>query len=101
MSTRRLSLVVAACAAAVYAGALWNRFALDDNPVVHFNTLVLSGSGVWRAFLRPYWPPELGGGMYRPLTLATYALDWRVGWTAWFHAANVLWHAGEIGRAHV
>ena len=94
MSTRRLSLVVAACAAAVYAGALWNRFALDDNPVVHFNTLVLSGSGVWRAFLQPYWPPELGGGMYRPLTLATYALDWRVGWTAWFHAANVLWHAG-------
>ncbi len=94
MSPKRLSAVVAACAAVFYLGALWNRFALDDNPVVHFNTLVLSVSGVWRAFLSPYWPPELGGGMYRPLTLATYALDWRVGWTAWFHAVNVLWHAG-------
>jgi hypothetical protein len=49
---------------------------------------------VWRAFVSPYWPPELGGGMYRPLPLASYALDWRVATTAWFHAVNVLWHAG-------
>ncbi len=94
MSPKRQSAIVATCATVFYLGALWNRFALDDNPVVHFNTLVLGLSGVWRAFLSPYWPPELGGGMYRPLTLATYALDWRVGWTAWFHAVNVLWHAG-------
>ncbi|HKW39875.1 MAG TPA: hypothetical protein VJN39_01375 [Gemmatimonadales bacterium] len=94
MSPKRLVLVVAVCAVAVYLGSLWNEFALDDNPVVRFNSLVLSFSGVWRAFVSPYWPPELGGGMYRPLPLATYALDWQLGWTAWFHAVNVLWHAG-------
>lgn len=94
MGPKRLCLAVGACAVVVYVGALWNEFALDDNPVVRFNSLVLNASGLWRAFVSPYWPPELGGGMYRPLPLASYALDWRLGWTAWFHAVNVLWHAG-------
>jgi hypothetical protein len=91
---KRVYLMVAACAMLAYLGTLANRFALDDNPVVRFNALVLDWSGVWRAFVSPYWPPELGGGMYRPLPLASYALDWRVATTAWFHAVNVLWHAG-------
>ena len=94
MNAKRVYLVVAVCAVLVYLTALANRFALDDNPVVRFNTLVLDWSGVWRAFISPYWPPELGGGMYRPLPLASYALDWRFGSPAWFHAVNVLWHAG-------
>src|SRR5437899_9769704 len=34
--------------------------------------------------------------MYRPLPLATYAADWAIagGHPAWFHALNLLWHAG-------
>jgi hypothetical protein len=32
--------------------------------------------------------------MYRPLPLATYAIDWLLGWPAWFHAVNVMWHVG-------
>jgi hypothetical protein len=32
--------------------------------------------------------------MYRPLTVSTYALDWKVGWVPWFHAVNLFWHAG-------
>ena len=78
----------------VYVGALWNRFALDDNPVVLFNPLLHAPGSVWRAFLTSYWPPEVGGGLYRPLAIASYALDWRVGEVAWFHAVNLLWHAG-------
>ena len=70
MSARRLYAAVALCAAVVYAGALWNQFALDDNQIVRFNKLVLDFSGVWRAFLSPYWPPVVGGGLYRPLPLA-------------------------------
>lgn len=94
MRPSRLALIVAGCAVVVYLGSLSNEFALDDNPVVRFNSLVLSISGVWRGFVSPYWPPDLGGGMYRPLPLASYALDWRLGWPAWFHAVNVMWHAG-------
>jgi hypothetical protein len=79
----------------VHVGALWNHFALDDNQIVQFNKLVLQFSGVWRAFVSPYWPPVIGGGMYRPFPLASYALDWQLGGAAWwFHAVNVAWHAG-------
>jgi len=95
VTARRLYAVVALCAVAVHVGALWNHFALDDNQIVQFNKLVLQFSGVWRAFVSPYWPPVIGGGMYRPLPLASYALDWQLGGAAWwFHAVNVAWHAG-------
>ncbi len=95
MSARRLYAAVAICATVVYVGALWNQFALDDNQIVRFNNLVLQFSGVWRAFVSPYWPPVIGGGLYRPLPLASYAIDWQLSGAAWwFHAVNIAWHAG-------
>jgi len=89
----RLYAVVGVCASIVYLGALWNRWALDDMLIIYTNPLVHSLAGVWRAFGESYWPLSLGGAFYRPLTLATYALDWRVGSPAWFHAVNLVWHA--------
>jgi hypothetical protein len=95
MNARRIYLVVAAVAVLVYLGALWNRWALDDIPIIYYNPLVHTLSGAWRAFTLPYWPLVLGGGdLYRPLTIASYAVDWWVGRVAWFHAVNVVWHAG-------
>lgn len=93
MSGRRLYGVVAACAAVVYIGALWNRFAVDDLYIIVWNPLVHSFAGVWQAFGAPYWPAELGGKLYRPLAVATYALDGLVGDAPWFHGVNLLWHA--------
>ncbi len=94
MTPKRVFLVVAVCAAVVYLGALWNRFAFDDLPIVLWNSLFRQ-PGAWRrAFASSYWPPEMGGGMYRPLTVASYAVDWLVARAAWFHAVNLLWHAG-------
>jgi protein O-mannosyl-transferase len=90
----RAETAVAACAVVVYLGALGNRFALDDNQIVAFNALVKHFSGVWQAFTAPYWPPDIGGGLYRPLPIASYALDWSLGGaTWWFHAVNLAWHA--------
>jgi hypothetical protein len=91
---RRIYLVVGAVALVVYLGALGNRFAMDDIPLVARNPLVQSISGVWRAFAAPYWPPDFGGHMYRPLAVATWALDQRVGGTPWFHLVSVMWHVG-------
>ena len=93
---RRLYLVVAACALVPYVPALWNGFAMDDLYIIAWNPLVHSLHGAWRAFGGPYWPPDLGGQMYRPLPLATFALDWSLarGHPALFHAMNLLWHAG-------
>ncbi|MGH7699898.1 MAG: hypothetical protein ACREMJ_05200 [Gemmatimonadales bacterium] len=93
-TARRLYAAVAACAAVVYAGALWNRFAMDDLYIIVQNPLVHDPAGLWRAFTAPYWPAEWGGKMYRPLAIATYALDWQFHSPAWFHAVNVAWHAG-------
>ena len=94
MNGKRLYAVVAACAVVVYLGALWNRFAWDDTFIILGSDLVKSSSGWWRAFASVYWPPAIGGGMYRPLTLATYVLDWHLDGVVLFHAVNVLWHAG-------
>ncbi len=93
MDTRRLYATVAACAAVVYLGALWNRFAVDDFPIVVLNPLVADASGIWQAFVAPYWSPNLGGHMYRPLAIASFALDHLIDGAAWFHAVNLLWHA--------
>jgi len=94
MTPKRMFLAVALCAVVVYLGALWNQFALDDVPIIALNPLVVHPSGLWRAFAAPYWTPDLGGHMYRPLVIAGFALDALVDGTAWFHAVNLLWHAG-------
>ena len=94
MKDKRLYLAVAACAVVVHIGALWNQFAMDDVAIIVWNPLVQSGTGVWRAFGAPYWPANLGGLVYRPLPVASYAIDWQFHSAAWFHAVNLLWHAG-------
>lgn len=94
MSPKRLAVVIAACALVVHLGALFNGFALDDVAIIMLNPLVRSGEGLWRSFLQPYWPADLGGKMYRPLPIASYTADALLGVPWWFHAVNLLWHAG-------
>jgi protein O-mannosyl-transferase len=90
---RRLYAVVAACALVVYAGALWNRFAGDDLYIVVLDPLVHHASGLWRAFGSSYWAGNLNTTVYRPLAVATFALDWLIDGAVWFHLVNLLWHA--------
>ncbi len=94
MTGSRVYVAVALCAVVVYLGALWNKFALDDLPIIALNPLVVQPGGIWRAFTAPYWSADFGGHMYRPLVIAGFALDALVDGTAWFHAVNLLWHAG-------
>src|SRR5207244_5361935 len=76
-----------------YLGALWNRWAWDDLTIIYTNAFVHTPSALWRAFAAAYWPDAFGGGLYRPLTIASYAVDWQLGAAAWFHGVNLLWHA--------
>ena len=55
VSPKRLYGAVAACSIIVYLGALWNRFAVDDLPIIVLNPLVTDPSGMWRTFAAPYW----------------------------------------------
>jgi hypothetical protein len=88
----RIYWAVAACATVVYLGALWNRWALDDLEMIANNALVHSSDGWWRTFVSSYWPVEFGAYLYRPLTVATYVLDWHLDGPMLFHAVNVAWH---------
>lgn len=94
LSSRRIYLTVAAVAIVVHLGALWNRFAQDDVAIILLNPVLRTSAGLWRAFLEPYWPPDFGGNLYRPLTIATFAIDRLLGQAWWFHLGNLLWHAG-------
>jgi hypothetical protein len=94
VSTRRIYWTVALCAIVTYLGSLANHYAWDDTPIIVNNALVHSWSGLWKSFTAPYWPPSWGGLVYRPVLLATFVLDWKVGGTVFPHAINILWHAG-------
>ena len=83
-------------AAGVHLNSLANGFALDDYFVIERNPQVQGldrlGNAVTGAYL-PTGPARLG--MYRPVTSATFAVDWDL-WDArpfGFHLVNVLLHA--------
>ncbi|MBA3558459.1 MAG: hypothetical protein H0W30_07635 [Gemmatimonadaceae bacterium] len=92
---RYAPFVIALVSMLVYANALANGYVLDDRGVLLGNPLVSSLSGVWKAFANSYWPLPNTGGQYRPLAIATFAIDWAISGGAawWMHAANMLWHA--------
>ncbi len=95
MTVRRGALVAAAVAAVVYLPSLGNRFALDDEMIVERNPAAHTVAGALAAFDQPYWPPEHGAGLYRPLVVLSFAVDWQLsgGSATWLHAVNVAWHA--------
>ena len=80
-----IGLVAVLC----YANALQNGFALDDNGIIADNASVHSLSALWRAYANPYWP-DGNGGQYRPLAIASFALDW-----ALCIAAGATWHGQQ------
>jgi len=91
----RASIVVALLAVATYANSLSNGFAYDDNLILPRNPATVSGD--WRsAAASPYQPDALtGAGLYRPLTSASFALEWLAfeGRPVGFHLSNVVVHA--------
>jgi protein O-mannosyl-transferase len=86
--------LIFAVAFALYLPTVRYDFVQDDrvivagNPAVHSLSLAVSG------FARAYWPPPNTGGLYRPVTILSYAVDWALaGGQPWlFHLMNALWH---------
>lgn len=86
--------LIFAVAVALYLPTVTYDFVQDDRVIVVGNPAVHSFSQAVRGFSRPYWPPPNAGGLYRPLTILSYAVDWRLtGGRPWlFHLMNSLWH---------
>lgn len=95
-STWRAGLLVVLAATAAYANSVGNGFAYDDNWVVASNEIVTQ-QRFGEMLGTPYWPGAVEGtGNYRPLTIASFAAEWRLfdGAPWGFHAVSVLAHAG-------
>jgi len=77
-----------------YGNSVLNGFAYDDNTIIEGNPVVTEGRVV-DALSSSYWPQVVAGsGIYRPITLSSFALEWRLwnGHPAGFHLVNVLVH---------
>jgi hypothetical protein len=72
--------------------SLWSGFAYDDNGIIKDNARAHALSDFVNFFVTGYWPRELGGSLYRPLTIARFAVQWTVGGGSplVFHAVNLL-----------
>ena len=90
-----LILSIAALALAASLTSLHNGFVYDDQAVIATNEHVHSLSGLWQRFSEPYWPADRGTGLYRPLTIVLFALEWAIGGGTpfVFHLTNVLLYA--------
>ena len=69
-------------------------FVQDDRGIIVGNSAAHSLGAAVRAFDQPYWPPPARGGLYRPATVVTYAVDWGLsgGRPGWFHFVNAILH---------
>ncbi len=95
LRTRELTLIVLLAAVAVYANSVGNGFALDDVWIIARNRHVFAFRSWQEIWLGTYWPSNgVAAGLYRPLTIWLYMLEWRLGggdpWV--FHLSNVLLH---------
>ncbi len=90
----RAALLVVLVAVGTYANSVPNGFAYDDNTIIVGRPLVTEGRVV-DALTSSYWQQAVnGGGLYRPVTLASFALEWKLwnGHPAGFHLMNVAVH---------
>ncbi|MBI1967770.1 MAG: hypothetical protein HYS40_07255 [Gemmatimonadetes bacterium] len=87
-------VAVFAVAVALYLPTVQYGFVQDDRGIIAANPAAHSIGAALRAVARPYWPPPAEGGLYRPLTILSFAIDWAVagGRPGWFHLMNALWH---------
>lgn len=101
LSTPRAALLAGALASVIHVDSLRNDWALDDHPVIARNPAAHSPGAALAAAFSPYWPPEdgLSAGLYRPLTVLSYGVDWAFsgGRPWWFHLVNVLLHGAVTG----
>jgi len=91
------SAVLGALAVAAFLNSLSNGFVLDDRLLIVHNPLVRTPVDVRAIFTSSYWPPEFWDGMYRPLLVLSFALNYAASGLRPFsyHLINVLLHAAN------
>jgi len=88
---RRGAIAIALLATLASVTSLVNGFTYDDRLLILDNPRVHHLAHLGRLWAQTYWPPWMGAGLYRPLTMSAFMVEWTVGGGApWvFHATNV------------
>ena len=91
--TGRYLAIALALGLAAYANSLGNGFTFDDFPIVVKNPLVRTFD-LSRHFSSSYWPDRPEFGLYRPLTVLSYSVNYWLGGLApgGYHAVNLAIH---------
>jgi tetratricopeptide (TPR) repeat protein len=93
-STWALIAAAAVIVGICYANSLPNGFILDDYHVVSVNPAIRTIAPL-QFFKKPYWGTNRSAGIYRPLTIFSFALEyplWRQ-WAGGYRLTNMLLHA--------
>jgi tetratricopeptide (TPR) repeat protein len=89
-------ICVALASVLVYANSLGNKFAYDDVVIIEQRESAHGVENIPDLISEPYWVEDyFAGGIYRPLTMASFALDWSI-WNGnpfGLHLVNVVLHA--------
>jgi tetratricopeptide (TPR) repeat protein len=93
-------LLLVSLAVIPYLNTFGNQFALDDIDIIVKNPIIENVTNVGKIFATHYWgrgqniDQDTDPGLYRPLTVFTYAIDyhfWKLDPTG-YHLVNVLLH---------
>lgn len=79
----------------LFGNGINGDFVFDDRSVIVGHPLMEDSVGVFKAFLHPYHFDRPQSGLYRPLTTASYVLNWHIfsGHSQGFHLVNIFLHA--------
>lgn len=89
----RLAILVLAVGPAL--GLLRHEFTFDSLLIIRDNAAVHSLAAPWELFAQQYWPPPYIGGLYRPLSILLFSMEWAVGGGGplLFHAVSIVLYA--------
>ena len=89
MNQRQRVLLLLTISMLVYANTLWNGFVFDDEMYIFTNQQVI------RPTLPGLFSPSKVSNMFRPVTFASLAFNWKIGAgrALGFHLVNLLLHA--------
>lgn len=91
-----LPILVGILAGGLYLNTLGNAFVFDDEPAIVANPLIRDLRNLPTIFLTDYWRDPERGLYYRPLTVASFAVNYALGGLnpLGYHLGNLLLHAG-------
>ena len=93
------ALAIVLSAVVVYLNAIGHEFVLDDTRIIRDNVRIRALANVPALFASSYWGIEGTQGLYRPLVLASYALNYAVHGlsTSGYTVVNIVLHAAVSG----